>query len=304
MGEKINIALIGYGNWGRVWEKVLKNQNTFNFKYIYTPRVKNKGLFTNNIDKVLMGDIDSVIICTPVNTHFDIVKMFLTNRKHVLCEKPLTINYNQALKLKSLAKQNKVVLETNYSYLHSPSINLIKKNLFDIGEVYAMESYIDGFGKFYKGEDVYSVHSPHIITVVLDLFPEYNFNIKTKNLVYSKENTVDVGYIFLESDYFKSIIHSSLRSIKKERKIVLFGSKGVIEYNATSTEQFKLKMYHENEHELLEKKSIFCELDETKNLDKTLLKFHDVIKNRKTSNLELSIRTTRLLEEITPAFKQ
>lgn len=38
---------------------------------------------------------DAVYICSPDSTHFNYTKTFLVNRKHVICEKPISSNYNE-----------------------------------------------------------------------------------------------------------------------------------------------------------------------------------------------------------------
>lgn len=300
----MNLALIGYGYWGKIWEKVLRNQDKFNLRNIYTPNLKNRGIYTNNIDNILSNAIDAVIVCTPIHTHYKITKQFLESGKHVLCEKPMTINSKKAEELAELAKSKNLVLETNYSYLNSPTIKLMKKYLLKIGKVYAMESFIDSFGNFYKGEDVYSVHCPHIVAVTLFFFPDFQFTVETKNIVFSKENTVDVGLIILKSSDFVSLIHSSLRGIKKERKIVVFGEKGVIEYDATSNKQFKFKEYEEKDYKLLEGEYVSKAFDESKNLNRAILNFYNIIKGKEKNNIELSLRVSKLLEQISHSIKR
>ena len=294
----MNIALIGYGYWGKIWEKILKNQTDFYLKWIYDPKLKEESIYTNNIEKVLNKDINAVIVCTPVKTHYELTKLFLEHGKHVLCEKPLTLCKRKALELVKIANEKGLVIETNYTYLHSPTIKMIKENLKNIGQTYAMESNIDGFGNFYEGEDVYSIHCPHLIAVTLYLFPETEFIIGTKNIVFSKMNTVDVGVIELETNTLNIYHHSSLRGIKKERKIVIFGSEGTIEYDATSNKQFTMKLFSEEDHRIVEKKYICKSFDETKNINRSLHKFYNTIKGKDISNIKLSVKVSEILEKV------
>lgn len=54
--------------------------------------------------------IDAVYVSTPHPFHLPVARIFLENGKHVLCEKPLTVNASQAEELTSIAKKNSVFL--------------------------------------------------------------------------------------------------------------------------------------------------------------------------------------------------
>ncbi len=248
----MNVALIGFGYWGKVWKGVLDREPDGTLTHICHRSAPNDGLFTSNRARLLSDNVDAVIVATPVPSHYELVKFFLEHGKHVLCEKPLTMKLAEAVELTELAWKSNLVLETNYTYLHSPTVQHMKSLLPKIGRVYALESNIDGFGNFYTGEDVYSVHCPHLLAVVADLFPHEEFNVQTFNLVFSKLGTVDVGNIQLTTDKLAINVHSSLRGIKRKRKIAIYGSTGVMEYDATAPKQFKLKLYTEVDERLVE----------------------------------------------------
>lgn len=61
--------------------------------------------------QVLDGNhMDAVIICTPPNTHAEIATFFLENGIHVLCEKPLAINSEQAALMVKKAEEKGCLL--------------------------------------------------------------------------------------------------------------------------------------------------------------------------------------------------
>ncbi|CAH2989245.1 unnamed protein product [Chilo suppressalis] len=55
-------------------------------------------------------DIDVAYVGVLNPDHYDVTKLFLENGKHVLCEKPLCLNFKQAQSLLNLAKENKLFL--------------------------------------------------------------------------------------------------------------------------------------------------------------------------------------------------
>jgi len=55
-------------------------------------------------------DVDLVYICTPNGSHFAMAADAIQAGKHVLCEKPLTVNTAQASRLADLAQERNVFL--------------------------------------------------------------------------------------------------------------------------------------------------------------------------------------------------
>ena len=52
-----------------------------------------------DLDKFLESNIDSVYIATPHDTHFLYSMACIRKNLHVLCEKPLTLNSSESMKL-------------------------------------------------------------------------------------------------------------------------------------------------------------------------------------------------------------
>ena len=57
-----------------------------------------------------LNTVDAVYIASPNETHADYVRQAIVAGKHVLCEKPMTFTYDEAVELYDLAKEHKVVL--------------------------------------------------------------------------------------------------------------------------------------------------------------------------------------------------
>ena len=56
-------------------------------------------------------DVDVVYIATPHNSHYEIMKQAVAVKKHVLCEKAITVNDRQLEEIVALAKKNNVVVQ-------------------------------------------------------------------------------------------------------------------------------------------------------------------------------------------------
>ncbi|WP_339020304.1 Gfo/Idh/MocA family oxidoreductase [Spiroplasma endosymbiont of Atherix ibis] len=76
----------------------------------------------DNFDQML-DEIDAVYIASPNGLHYEQAKYFLTQQKHVLLEKPLTLLFDQAVELFEIAKKNNVFLMEAYKTFHCPQFS-------------------------------------------------------------------------------------------------------------------------------------------------------------------------------------
>ena len=81
--------------------------------------------------------IDFVSIVTPNFLHYDIAKEFLLHDIHVVCDKPLTIELEEAEELSRIAKERNLLFCVTYNYTGYPMVkkarDIIKKG--EIGEI-------------------------------------------------------------------------------------------------------------------------------------------------------------------------
>jgi predicted dehydrogenase len=75
----------------------------------------------------LAAAADALSIVTPTTTHFELAKSLLTDRKHVLVEKPMTDNAAQAAELVQLAHTNRCVLQVGHVERFNPVFNYLQK---------------------------------------------------------------------------------------------------------------------------------------------------------------------------------
>ena len=68
-------------------------------------------------DTELMGTIDGVVICTAHSCHSWMGKLFLDAGKHILMEKPMTVDVGEARKLASVAASMKHKVTDRHSNL-------------------------------------------------------------------------------------------------------------------------------------------------------------------------------------------
>lgn len=88
---------------------------------------------------------DVIYIGTLNPQHFDIAKLMLHHGKHVLCEKPLTMNLKQTTELINLAKEKKLFLMEAIWSRCFPVYEILKKEI-ESGSIGQIHQVIVSFG--------------------------------------------------------------------------------------------------------------------------------------------------------------
>ena len=118
-GMKMALNCELYAIAGRSEEKVESYKSEFGFEKGYV-----------GYDKLLDDpEVQVVYIPLPNHLHKEWVIKALKKGKHVLCEKPLALNAEDAREMFSVAKENNVILMEAYAYLHSPYIESLRSDV-------------------------------------------------------------------------------------------------------------------------------------------------------------------------------
>jgi len=109
-------------------------------------REKNLELAICSTYEELLDKVDIVSICTPNYAHVDMVCKALEKGKHVLCEKPLSIDYSSCSKAVSLAKSTNLITMIGFSYRGIPALRYMKKLIQEgeMGKVFTWRETLGG----------------------------------------------------------------------------------------------------------------------------------------------------------------
>ena len=112
--------------------------------------------------------IEVVSVLTPNFLHFPMAKKLLENGFHVICEKPLTTSYNEALELESLQKKYKAIFAVTYTYTGYPMVRHMKHMIAkgELGEIQKVDV------QYYQGWINPVIHDPEVRKTVWRLDPK------------------------------------------------------------------------------------------------------------------------------------
>ena len=127
----MRILLVGAGYRGRVWAGICSA----------TPGIELVGVVdrdperARSVHPVVYDDLpsairettpDAVIIATPPETHYDLARAALSEGKHVLCEKPLSDDFDEVVDLVTQADERRLRLLVGMNFRYLPTSQRIR----------------------------------------------------------------------------------------------------------------------------------------------------------------------------------
>lgn len=188
MAMAYKLGIIGYGGIGTWHHKSLQKfveEIEVVCAYDIRPEVKeiaiNHGIqFCNSLDELLQDEtIDIVTIATPNNFHKDLAIKCLKSGKHVICEKPVTMNAEELKEIMIVAKEGGKLFSIHQNRRWDETYLILKKIVEDgtIGKPYYIESRVQGSRRSLHGWRGYKENGGgmvydwgvHLIDQLLDL---------------------------------------------------------------------------------------------------------------------------------------
>ncbi len=96
--------------------------------------------------------VDIIYVATPHVNHYEYIKQALSNGKHVLCEKAITVNATELNELVALAKEKQLILMEAMTIFHMPLYHKLK-GMMTVDQLGAVKTINVTFGS-YKPYDV------------------------------------------------------------------------------------------------------------------------------------------------------
>ncbi len=139
------LALLGAGRIGKVHAKAITSDKRAKlvavvdaFQEAAQAIADETGCAISTIDAVLADpEIDAVIICTPTNTHADLIERFARAGKAIFCEKPIDLDVARAQACIDVVKETGAKIMLGFNRRFDPHFRAVRKAINDgqIGKV-------------------------------------------------------------------------------------------------------------------------------------------------------------------------
>ncbi len=240
----LNVGLIGLGYWGEKYFRLLSTFEGINFvacaEIDSSKHIKDLSdhsclsFFTDFRQMLKQCQLDAVIVATPADTHFDISKIVLESKVHLLVEKPMTTSSDEAKELIQLASENKRILMVGHTFLFDDNIKQFKKAFY---QKFSKFDHIKSIRQ-HGGLERFDVNCvwdlmAHDITILNHFIGNRVISIQAIPIATCLK-TKKIGAATISLKYLENIsadIELSWLSDEKIRKIEIFTNDQRIEYN-------------------------------------------------------------------------
>ena len=259
---RIKFALLGMGRIGKVHADTIQANSNAELAAIHDPinneinsLQKRYSCQQMSLDDITNNDqIKGILICTPTDTHVDLIKRFLYTKKAVFCEKPLDLNLRKVKKLVQLVSESKSQVMLGFNRRFDPHFAKLKAHLTkkEIGVIEQITitsrdpnpptiEYIKQSGGIFKDMAI------HDLDMAVFLADEKIHSITAlgSNFVSKKieqAGDYDTATILMRTISGKqiSIINSRRATYGYDQRVEVHGSKGSLKVNNPTLSEIEL----------------------------------------------------------------
>ena len=251
----IKVGVIGYGYWGpnlvRNFMEApgstvvsvcdLRSERLDGLKVRY-PSVKT---VSDYCELLRDSSIDAIVIATPVSSHFDLGMAALKAGKHVLIEKPLAANSEQATQLIEEAAARQRVLMVDHTFVYTAAVRKIRELITGnaLGDIYYYDAVRVNLGLFQHDVNVIWDLAIHDLSIMEYVLPTKATAVSATGISHIPGQPENVAYITL---FFPNAqiahVHVNWLTPVKVRHTLIGGSDKMILYDDLEPSE-KVKIY-------------------------------------------------------------
>ena len=240
----MQLAVIGCGYWGKNLVRNFQQLGVLSLVCDATAAGRDAARqlapdtpIVTDVQDVWQVDVSAVVIATPAETHYDLVRQALLAGKDVFVEKPLALTYRQGADLVQLAAGQGRILMVGHVLEYHPAIvrlhELVRSGA--LGKVRYVYSNRLSLGKVRREENILWSFAPHDVAVILRLVGDLPFQVVACGGSYVQPNIADVTVTNLLFDNgVRAHIFVSWLHPFKEQRLVIVGSQKMASFDDVS----------------------------------------------------------------------
>jgi predicted dehydrogenase len=255
MASDINIGVIGYGYWGpnlvRNFAELpgarVKTISDLSAELLAKAQARYPAIrvTTDAQDIFDDPDIDAVAIATPVSSHYKLALAALQAGKHVMVEKPMTMNSAQSIELIAEAQRHHRVLMVDHTFVYTGAVQkmaeLVSSN--QLGDIYYYDSVRVNLGLFQHDVNVLWDLAVHDLSIMDYVLPAKPYAVSATGISHIPNGTENIAYLTLFFEHnLIAHLHVNWLAPVKIRRTLIGGSQKMIVFDDLDPSE-KIKVY-------------------------------------------------------------
>ncbi len=250
-----NIGVIGYGYWGPNLVRNFSELSGANVKTVsdFSPELLAKAkarypaiqITTDCNDIFNDPEIDAVVIATPVSSHFKLALAALKAGKHVMVEKPMTMNSEQSIELITEAKRQNRVLMVDHTFVYTGAVRKMAELVSSkaLGDIYYYDSVRVNLGLFQHDVNVLWDLAVHDLSIMDYVLPARPYAVSATGISHVSNGPENIAYLtmFFENNLIAHL-HVNWLAPVKIRRTLLGGSEKMVVFDDLDPSE-KIKVY-------------------------------------------------------------
>ncbi len=251
----LGAALVGFGYWGANLARNLSASADFDLLHIcdLSPSrvAAARGLYpavdcgSDALHAIGDDAVDAVFVATPAAAHHWLAIEAIEAGRHVLVEKPLTLDAATSDDLVARAADRGVVLAVDHTFVYTGAVQKLRDLVLegDLGDLRYFDSMRVNLGLVQPDVDVFwdlAVHDLSILQYVTDRAP---VSVSATGIAHAPSTHASTAYmtLFYEDD-FVAHVDVSWMSPVKVRRTLLAGTRRMVVYDDLEPSE-KVKVY-------------------------------------------------------------
>lgn len=233
---KFNVGVIGVGYWGKKIVDEYSKLEEANLVGVSDLDEKNllfcserfgvKGLYPDYKKLLALKDLQAVNICTPNQMHYRVAKDALEAGKHVLVEKPITLDSREGRELVEIAQKKKLSLSVGHIFRFNSALAEIRQMVREktFGRIFLMELNWVNLEKAFPDRDVLFDLAPHMFDIQNYLLDQWPVEVGCTGGPFRRKEGEETAYVVSKfKDGMISMANISWLVPKKTRQIFIAG---------------------------------------------------------------------------------
>ena len=251
--KKINFGVIGVGRIGKIHIENLMNQingaEVVAVSDIFKTeleKVKQQfnipNAFLDYKDVLNSSDVEAIIICSPTDTHYQILLDAAAAGKHIFCEKPIDLSLEKINKINEVIEKSGVKFMVGFNRRFDPNFSKVHEvvNAGKIGEPHVLRitsrdpapppaEYIKASGGIFLDMTIHDFDMARFL-IHSEITEVYARGAVLVDEVFEKEGDWDTAIIMLTyaNGAMAAIDNSRQAVYGYDQRVEVFGSKGMV----------------------------------------------------------------------------